>query len=213
MSPPKYDLVIEPFAGGAGYSLRWQPRKVILVERNPIVASLWRYLIAVRSEEIQSLPIYFDHIDDLKICQEAKYLIGFWISCGGSAPKKRRSKWARDHIQTIPGSVWSERTRDRIALQCNLIRHWQIIEGDYTSAPDVEAHWIIDPPYQVAGVNYPCHEVNYQELAAWSMARTGYVVVHENEGASWLPFKKFMDLKSMNGKHRTGISREVIWER
>lgn len=42
---PQCDTIIEPFAGGAGYSLRHSQKKVILVETDPHIGAIkhWRY--------------------------------------------------------------------------------------------------------------------------------------------------------------------------
>ena len=47
--PPEHNTIVEPFAGSAGYSLRF-PRtpRVILYEKDPIVAGVWQYLIGVK---------------------------------------------------------------------------------------------------------------------------------------------------------------------
>ncbi len=212
MLPPQRDLIIEPFAGGAGYSLCHAPQKVLLIEINPLVASVWKYLISVKSKEILALPIHFDSVDDLQICQEAKWLIGFWLGCVLTSPCRSRSTWGRECIVSVPGGVWSERLRDRIAIQVEQIRHWEILEGSYLDAPDVEAHWVVDPPYIVAGHKYPYSDIDYKELAEWCRARKGYTVVHEAEGADWLPFKEFHTVQAANGYRRKGYSVEVIWE-
>lgn len=39
---PKHDTIIEPFAGGAGYSLRHHERQVVLIDRDPVIAGIWR---------------------------------------------------------------------------------------------------------------------------------------------------------------------------
>jgi hypothetical protein len=36
------------------------------------------------------------------------------------------------------------------AAQVGAIKHWTLIEGSYEAAPDEEATWYIDPPYQRA---------------------------------------------------------------
>jgi len=54
---PAYPTIVEPFAGSAGYSTRFADRDVILVEREPVVASLWRWLISVSVEEVMALPL------------------------------------------------------------------------------------------------------------------------------------------------------------
>lgn len=56
---PTHPVIVEPFAGSAAYSLhgdRWQ-RKVILVERDPEIAALWRWLIGEATpDDILGLP-------------------------------------------------------------------------------------------------------------------------------------------------------------
>lgn len=54
---PEHDVIVEPFAGGAGYSLRYFERQVVLVEKDPTIATLWRYLINATAEDIMALPI------------------------------------------------------------------------------------------------------------------------------------------------------------
>ena len=39
---PMHSTIIEPFAGAAGYSMRYPDRDVILVERYPVIAVLRR---------------------------------------------------------------------------------------------------------------------------------------------------------------------------
>ncbi len=39
---PQHDTIVEPFAGSAGYSLRYANRKVILCEIDPVLASVWQ---------------------------------------------------------------------------------------------------------------------------------------------------------------------------
>ena len=50
--PPRHERVIEPFAGAAGYSTRWEPKKVILIERDPMIFGIWDYLIKATPSEI-----------------------------------------------------------------------------------------------------------------------------------------------------------------
>ena len=50
--PPKYQLIVEPFAGSAGYALRYHEHEVVLCERDPVIAAVWEYLISVEPEEI-----------------------------------------------------------------------------------------------------------------------------------------------------------------
>src|SRR5262249_30089566 len=144
---------------------------------------------------------------------------------GCTAPAKRPSKWARsalpDYFRLKPGDVprsrwrrqfWCEALRNRIAGQVGQIRHWKLIEGDWSEAPDVDAHWHIDPPYAKAGKHYKYNEVDFEALAKWCRERQGYVQVCENYGASWLPFKPYHLLTAIKGGHRKGWSHEAVFQ-
>lgn len=209
---PTHEHIVEPFAGAAGYSLRYASRMVTLVERNPKIAAVWRYLLAVRSSEVLSLPLVFDSVDDLTaVSEEGRWLIGLWLNKGVSAPCKTPSRWMRQGAHA--NSFWGHAIRNRVASQVDAIRHWRLIEGDYKDAPDATATWFIDPPYEKAGVNYPsrlqAHE--YADLAAWCRTRRGQVMVCEADGAAWLPFRPFRVIKAMESSHGGKRSHEVLW--
>jgi hypothetical protein len=103
---------------------------------------------------------------------------------------------------------WGQRVRERIASQLGAIRHWTLIEGAYGAAPDVDATWFIDPPYQVAGKRYRCGSkgIDYAALGAWCATRQGQVIVCENVGAAWLPFRPWREIR---GSRKA--SHEAIW--
>ena len=205
---PEHDIIVEPFAGAAGYATRHADRKVILVEKDPVIAGLWRYLTSVSKDEILSLPLEVPAtVDDLDVCQEARWLIGFWLNKGMVAPNKRPSSWMKSGNSTFWGPV----IRQRIATQIEAIRHWRIIEGEYSSAPDVEATWFIDPPYHESGRVYRTKFSEFEALANWCRSRSGQVMVCEQEGASWLPFKPFASIQSNPSPKGKRRSREVIW--
>ena len=209
--PPCHDTIVEPFAGAAGYATRYSARNVVLVERDPTVAALWKFLIGVSSSEIRALPILQpgETTDDVAACEEARSLIGFWLNKGSAAPRKKQSAWMRGG--TRPNSYWGETIRARIASQVDDIRHWQIIEGDYSAAPTIEATWFIDPPYSnAAGRHYNYSVLDYSSLATWCRTRTGQVMTCENVGASWLPFEPFIVSKT-SAAYGKPDSSEALW--
>jgi hypothetical protein len=208
--PPKCGHVIEPFAGAAGYSVYWEPKKVTLIERNPKVYGVWKFLQRASPAELMRLPSNISHIDELpsRVCPEAKWLIGFWFNNGLTDPAVTRSNWARTPI--MAARFWSESIKRRIASQVDHIRHWEIIEGSYENAPDVKAHWHIDPPYDnAAGCQYLLHTIDRGSLAKWCQSRHGWLQVCENDGATWLPFRPFSLLKTYRGR---GYSVEAVYE-
>jgi hypothetical protein len=140
--------VIEPFAGAAGYSVYWEPKEVTLIEHNPIVYGVWSYLRRVSAAEVLRLPANINHVDELpsRVCQEARWLIGFWFNTALVKPAVSRSSWAL--TPRMSASYWGETIKRRIAIQVDKIRHWEIIEGSYEDAPGVKAHWPHRPAVQ-----------------------------------------------------------------
>jgi hypothetical protein len=209
---PAHPTIIEPFAGSAGYSLRYPNHQIYLYDADPIICAVWDYLIHVSPDEIRRLPVQFDHIDELRLPQEPKWLIGFWLNKGTVQPSKSPSKWMRDYQSRQPGcTYWSPAVIERIAQQVPDIRHWTISQASYETIPDTPATWFIDPPYEVAGRAYRFHDIDYPALGDWCRSRTGRTVVCENAGAAWLPFRTFRTIKGLEGKRGGKKSEEVIW--
>lgn len=211
---PEHDTIVEPFAGSAGYALRYWDRRVVLVEKDPVIAGIWRYLLRARPSEIRSIPLLgLDQtVDDLgPVAEEAKLLVGFWLRTGSETPRSRPSPWMKEG--RWPHRFWGERARERIARQVELVRHWRIIEGGYRRAPDIRATWFVDPPYQKAGASYRhgSSRLNYSRLGGWVRSRKGLVIACENEGATWLPFEPFFVSASNMTNGQRQVSREAIW--
>lgn len=212
---PKHARIVEPFAGAAGYATRYHDREIVLVERDPIIAEMWRYLIGATPAKIRALPLVDPHTNDgldvFDLEPGARFLIGFWLNKGAAAPCNRPSKWMRDGVR--PNSFWGEAIRERIARQVALISHWTIIEGNYSDAPEGSATWFIDPPYKRAGVHYreSAKFLDFDRLGEWCVSRVGQTIVCENEGADWLPFHPFMTIKGNEGGNGGKRSAEAIW--
>ncbi|CAH2810259.1 MAG: hypothetical protein PPHEINF_6364 [uncultured Paraburkholderia sp.] len=124
---PSTDLVIEPFAGSAGYATFHDCSRVQLIDADPIIAGVWSYLIRASAKEILALPELpevGDCVDNYNICQEAKWLIGFWLNRGSASPKKTRTAYSArtDKAQL----VWSTRAKQRIASQLEGVSGWSI---------------------------------------------------------------------------------------
>jgi site-specific DNA-adenine methylase len=208
--PPIHDTIIEPFAGGAGYSCRYPEKNVILCELNPDVANCWTWLISASVDEIMSLPVDVPigtDIRTLDISGGAKELIRRWQRVGAN------TCWTISKWNNKPGQ-WSESVKLAIIESLPRIRHWQVICGSYESLPDVEATWFIDPVYQhVKGYGKEFERIDYSHLGLWCQSRKGQVVVCEQDGADWLPFDSFKELTCCRnrGKSNTHKSKEVVW--
>lgn len=197
---PNCDTIVEPFAGAAAYSLygnNWK-KNVILVEKDDKVAQIWDWLINHATvDEINRLP-------DLKVGEKSSEFIHIIHAATKMA----------FHFKTIKVTPVLERnweiSRRVFAENLHKIKHWQIINGDYSIAPDIEATWFIDPPYKGdAGMGYRHSSkiLNYKKLATWALSRKGEIIFCEGHEGDYLPFKPLLNLKGVAGK----VSKEVIF--
>jgi len=215
---PKCSTIIEPFAGGAGYSLRYHERNVVLVEKHPQIAELWRWLIGSSPADVLALPDRIDHMDEVPsdVPEGGRLLISAsLVNATEKTFSRKASSFTSKYRALGSPSGWGIASRARVASQVDAIKHWRIIEGDYSSAPDVTATWFIDPPYQIKGSHYGrgvgklanARSIDFDALGAWCMSRRGQSIVCENEGATWLPFVRAFVAGSANA--RTHV--EAVW--
>jgi hypothetical protein len=223
---PRRTLIVEPFAGAAGYATRFGAgRDVLLIDANPIIAEVWRWLIAATPDDVLAVGDIPDGgtAHDLDAPQAARWLAGFWLQEAAAEPGITPSVWAsRGGMRG-----WSAPVRQRIAEQVPLIRNWRVIGGTYHDAPDVDATWFVDPPYSTpAGARYPTQpglrdvrrgpalDAGFADLAVWCRARHGQVIVCEQVGATWLPFRPHAVRHVALGAHKPArTSHEAVWIR
>ena len=210
---PRHNRVIEPFAGSACYSVWWDVERADLYDLDDYICAVWDYLINVGVREVLNLPDLeaYGHIDDLKITQEAKWLIGYWLNAAPSQPCKKLSSWGKIHRDKPQGGTyWGPNVRRRIANQLHMIRRWTITQASYETIDQPRATYFVDPPYQDRGKYYRhgSKSIDYSKLSEWCRGLSGQVIVCENVGAQWLPFKVIGSTKTV--KHKRSI--EVVWK-
>lgn len=198
--PAPVGAVVEPFAGGAGYATFYDVKQAVLIDKDPIIAGLWAYLLRVSPAEILALPELpevGDSVDNYAISQEAKWLIGFWLNRGSAQPKKTRTAYSArtDRAQLN----WGARAKERIARQLPGIAGWSIHEDSYESSPDCEATWFVDPPYGDKGKFYRVGFNAFDDLGRWCLARQDRLIACEGPGAKWLPFHPLGSFKTSKG--------------
>lgn len=204
---PRLGVVIEPFAGAAGYATFYDAPQAILGDADPIISGLWFYLLRVSPQEILALPEMpevGDSVDNYALPQEAKWLIGFWLNRGSAQPKKSRTAYSArtDRAQLN----WGAKAKARIATQLPRIAGWRVSPGSYEQSSDLEATWFIDPPYGDKGRHYRVGFEAFDDLGRWSRSRKGQVIVCEGDGAEWLPFRLLGNFKTSLGR-----ASEVLW--
>lgn len=218
---PLHKQIMEPFAGAAGYALHYSHLQVDLVERNPVIAGIWQWLIDATPDEVRSIPLV-DSTNELPgwVPLSARHLIGFSMNAATTSPRVSLSASARklrDAGRKFYG--WTHEMRERVATQVPFIKHWQVHQADYTivgpgwNQPVIEsqpATWFVDPPYVGAGKHYKFGPdyVNYAHLGEWCRALPGQTIVCESPDATWLPFRSIGTVKSGPRSRQT---REAVW--
>ena len=190
---PNCDIIIEPFAGAAAYSFHldhWQ-KEIILIEKDPRVADIWDWLInEATPQEIRNLP-------DLKPGEKSSEFLHII-----HAATKQAFKYKTIKVTPVLARNW-EISKRVMSENLDKVAHWQIICGDYSIAPNIEATWFIDPPYKSdpgMGYHYSSEMLDYSALAKWSQSRRGEVICCEGLFGDYLPFKPLLDLKGVAGK-------------
>lgn len=216
--PPLHDVIVEPFAGSASYSMRHlspstraRPvERVILVEKDPRVCEIWERLLAMEPRDLAEYPIPAagDRTDDFLLMTAA--CSNRIARTSSMIVTKRMPIVIRRMFQQIARVL--PHAKDRV----------EIIHGDYTEAPEIEATWFVDPPYWVngraqAGTDRPqgmgyapncdSSSLDYEALATWCRERRGQKIVCEQNGAEWLPFEHLRWARDSLGNN----AAEVVW--
>jgi len=186
---PRYDTIIEPFAGTAQYALKYHDHNITIVDKYDVIVRIWKWLQRCSPNDVLGLPRLKcgENVDNFTWdCEEAKWLVGFIIVGAPAQPKKTASKW-----KTVIRPNTQNYKLKMIAENLCKIRHWNIICGDYRDLPNTVATWFIDPPYQFGGqyYRYGNKDIDYNDLRQWCESRQGHVIVCENSKATWLPLK------------------------
>lgn len=195
--PPRFGNIIEPFAGSAQYSLKYYDRDVTLIDKYEKIVNVWKWLQRCSVNDILRLPKFKngEQLEDIQfLCQEERDYMGFLIRYGNVRPAKTVSSTM---LMRRPNSIAFH--LDVAAKSLFKIKHWRVIHGDYREVENVNATWFIDPPYQRGGANYKCSgkDIDYSALARWCDERQGQIIVCENDGANWLPFRTFVKVRGI----------------
>lgn len=199
---PKYDTIIEPFAGSARYGLLYSEKSVILNDSYKVISDIWNYLINATEEQIKNLPNLQrgENLKDVKnITDVERNLLGFMVNRGVPYPHNIYTTWAFE-----TGEI--NKTKQKILNNLSKIRHWKVFNKSYEELDNIEATWFIDPPYQVGGERYIKNKIDYSHLSNWIKSLKGQVIVCENSSATWMDFKPLVKL---TGQKKT--TTEVIW--
>ena len=116
---PKFDKIIEPFAGSARYSLKYWQKDILLIDKYPVIVDVWNYLKNASEKDILGLP-KLQKGEDLRnynLSNIERNFLGFLVCGGVESP---RYKVASFDGVNVPKDL------KKIASQLFKIRHWNI---------------------------------------------------------------------------------------
>lgn len=222
---PRHRMIIEPFAGAAGYSMYWaEPdrrlrgggpgHQVTLSDIDPITVGMWQWLKS--REALEYIPRVPETITAGTLISER--FVGWpapmiHLLQAEANQGTQGARGVHDQVTTMGAKCWP-RVRRKLEWARSKCVYWTILQEPYYALPNVEATWFIDPPYQGdAGRRYRCgsQNIDFAHLAQWALARRGQVIVAEGAGASWLPFRPLMDRAGIKSRYQVSSRKELMW--
>ncbi len=192
---PIYDTIIEPFAGSAKYSCAYPEKKVILIDKFQHVVNAWQAILSASKEDIEALVQPAPYENFLKYCKDEnqKSLYAFITTFAANSTRCSSSKYVERVFRAC---------KARMLANVELIKHWECSKGNYTDAPDIEATWFLDGPYQFGGEHYNCSnkKINFNHLREWALSRKGQIIICENTRAQWIEITPFAKNWGLAGK-------------
>lgn len=203
--PEPVGHLVEPFAGSACYATYFGVERATLLDLDPNIQAVWRFLLSATADDIwdlPDLPAEGDTTDGLDSGPAA--LIGFWLTKSAAPARRRGAYAARPEWRHL---FWRPEVKERIATQLPRIQGWRFDGADFEQAPTGADTYFIDPPYQRAGGRYQVRFTDYERLAAFAHRMPGRVIVCEGDGAAWMPFKPMGEFKTF----ASGSSPEMVY--
>ena len=122
---PLYDTIVEPFAGGAGYALRYADKRVVLAETNTHLLRLWRWIIDDASkEDVLDIPLGLRVGEDIRtigLSDGQALLLKHWQRTNNVGDCWTISPWGNS-----PGQ-WTANTRARVADEIQAVKRTLIL--------------------------------------------------------------------------------------
>jgi hypothetical protein len=216
---PKHDLIIEPFCGGASYSLlHGEGRSVWINDADPKVYGMWTFLRDQLPDWLERIP------PSVSVGVRASELVpgapeGLVSILQAEANQGTQgARGVHDQVTSMGAKCWP-RLQRKLQWAHEKVQGWKItnlpfaaVADETSNQPNPTATWFIDPPYNnAAGARYRQQVDDYAELRDFCLSRTGQVIVCEGEGAAWLPFQPLVERRGVRSRYQTSTAREFIW--
>ena len=215
--PPKYPLIIEPFAGCAAYAYNYADAHSVHVnDLDPITHDIWQFLTSPTALTYYGLvPTHVTRGDKVSQMFSEPVPVGLVKWCQAEVNfGTQGARGIHDQVTPLGAIYWNKNTKRRLLQAIETCQSWTVTNLDYHDLPDVEATWFVDPPYlNPAGARYRCgpEGIDYAELSNWCRSRKGQVIVCENLGATWLPFTPLTPRRGITSRYQKSQAMEVVW--
>ncbi len=211
---PLHDWLYEPFAGGAGYSLNYPEKKVVIYEENNLVRLLWCWIIGeATTTDVMDIPIDYPVGHDIK-CTGLSYgqqlLLKHWQRTNNYGNCWTTSPWGNK-----PGQ-WTANTRSRVANEIHAVKHWQFRPIKFDEA----GSYFIDPPYEF-NYRYGFNNFDYKKLVSdiQTIPLGSQIIACEaacpktGNIPNYLPFvPNHVSVTSRRKTEQNHHSKELLWE-
>lgn len=210
---PEFEVVVEHFAGSAGYALNHCDKSVRLFDVDKNIRELWKWLISAdaTSAAIKDIPVGLSagvDIRTLGLSRGQKLLLKHWQRTNNVGECWTVSPWGNK-----PGQ-WTENTRARVADEVHAVKHWALLD----EAPEftADATHFVDPPY-FDNYAYRQPVIDHAKLGHRCLAGQGQIIVCEGLGKggtapTWLPFRECGQRVTSRRKAAESHHRmEYIW--
>lgn len=210
---PIHDVIFEPYAGSAGYSLRHHEKQVVLWEENEQVRHLWEWLIArATSALVLEIPLDLPEGTDIRalgLTNGQQLLLKHWQRTNNVGDCWTVSPWGNK-----PGQ-WTANTRSRVAEELHAAKHWKVARV----RPDQPGTYFLDPPY-IYNYRYRFKEFDHAALVEKiaMIPRGSQIIVCEaacqktGRVPEYLPFKPFASrITSRRKKTENHHSSEYLY--
>ncbi len=204
---PRFDVIIEPFAGGASYSLMHPDLEIKINDLDNTVYNIWSYVLSHDLDSIMNdLPVSVEKGDRVSEIVDIDVLhpgaVALLRSITNQQTQGLRGTW---EVFTTWGARDYSLFLKKLEYWHPKIRHWKITNNDYKNLWNQTATWFIDPPYSNdAGRLYRTDDVDYDELSEFVKRRYGQTIVCDSSDATWLEFEFLTKTRSSSSK---GLSK------
>lgn len=207
--------IFEPFAGSAGYSLRYHWHQVTIWETDPHLQELWCWLIyKATSTDVLDIPLNVPEGTDIRslgLSWGQQLLLKHWQRTNNVGNCWTISKWGSSSGQ------WTKNTQIRVADEVNAIKHWKFEQPSWIEPGTYhcDSPYFYNYQYKQKRFNYEQYVANINKIPPGSLIMACEAVCPKTGAVpDYLPFTfSHSQVTSRRKKEENHHSKELIYVR